>query len=68
MDIDIQSQNKFERKVIEEGTAHIKHLTARVLELEGQLRQLRAVLKAVNRSTFDALGVGAELDKKEVQE
>jgi uncharacterized coiled-coil protein SlyX len=74
MNVTIEEQNKRHREAVADATDFIKTLTnqviqqrARIAELEAQVKQLRGVLRAINRSAFDALGVAAELDKKEVQ-
>lgn len=70
----IEEQNRRELEVVAEAKARIESMTSAIIEqqrrisvLEAQVKQLRGVLKAINRSAFDALGVAAELDRKEVQ-
>lgn len=75
MNVTIEEQNKRHREVVADATDFIKTLTnqviqqrARIAELEAQVKQLRGVLRAINRSAFDALQAPSKLDKKEVQE
>ena len=74
MNMTIEEQNRRSREVVADATDFIKTLTnqvvqqrARIAELEAQVKQLRGVLRAINRSAFDALEA-AKLDKKEVQQ
>ena len=74
MNVTIEEQNKRHREVVADATDFIKTLTsqvihqrARIAELEAQVKQLRGVLRAINRSAFDSLEA-VKLDKKEVQE
>jgi len=71
MDIDIAAQNKQELDAIAETIQHTRNLTdmiqkqhARIQELEAQLKQIRGVMRTINRESFDALGIGADLNRK----
>ena len=68
----IEEQNKRQREVVADATAFIKTQTAKVLEqqmqisqLEAQVKQLRGVLRAINRSAFDALQAPSETRRGE---
>jgi hypothetical protein len=67
MNITIEAQNNREREVLAETRAHIKTMTDQILnqqnqisQLEAQIKQLRGVLRAINRSAFDALEAPSE--------
>lgn len=72
MNVTIEEQNKREREVFADATAHIKNLTGKILDqqvqisrLEAQVKQLRGVLRAINRSAFDALEAPSDARRAE---
>lgn len=72
MNVTIEEQNKREREVVADATAYIKAQTAEILrqrariaELEAQVKQLRGVLRAINRSAFDALEAPSDARRAE---
>lgn len=72
MNVTIEEQNKREREVVADAAAHIKGLSDRILDqqsrisrLEAQVDRLRGVLRAINRSAFDALEAPSDARRAE---